>query len=76
MQGEWGGCQQPTSPTPRVESISAAGGDCKALPGHQQLSQGALAQCQSQAPQGRSQACGKPKAGIKVLRVEQKEGKK
>lgn len=42
----------------------------------QQLSQEALAQCYPQAPQGRSQACGKPKTGIKIVRVEQKEGKK
>lgn len=42
----------------------------------QQLSQEALAQCYPQAPQGRSQDCGKQKPGIKIVRIEQKEGKK
>lgn len=58
------------------ERIFAAGGDCKALPEYQQLSQGALAQCYPQAPQGRSQAYRKPKTSIKIVRIEQKEGGK
>lgn len=58
------------------ESIFAAGGDCKALPEHQQISQGALAQCYPQAPQGRSQAHREPKTGMKIVKQNRKEKKK